>query len=132
MEREFNPDAQLAQAYGEIVERLGCDSLRYYKDLLCARQLSDEEKAYYQDSDEASLPTEFLEESNGEADVSYMDDSCSDGDRSDDDRSDEEDQAAFVAKASEIKQEDTSTLNCILLPSHRNSLGNKEGAREAE
>ncbi|KAL8987017.1 MAG: hypothetical protein Q9177_003741 [Variospora cf. flavescens] len=126
-QRETTPDAQLAQAYGHVIDLLGRDSLRYYKDMLYAQQLSDMDEAFYEYSAGVGRTTGVLKETDLKADSSCMDDECSD-----DNRSDEEDLAALVAKPPSIKQVNINTANRILEPDNRGPQWDQETAEEAE
>lgn len=88
LERDSNPNPALAQAYGEVVELKGRQLLQYYKDLLLAKQLKDEEDA---NGGEGSSSGPSTKRKTVEAPS-----------RLDDDASDDEDLEAYVAK---IKQE---------------------------
>ncbi|KAL9004166.1 MAG: hypothetical protein Q9188_003007 [Gyalolechia gomerana] len=88
LERDSNPNPALAQAYGEVVELNGRQLLQYYKDLLLAKQLKDEEDA---NGGEGSSSGPSTKRKTVEAPS-----------RLDNDASDDEDLEAYVAK---VKQE---------------------------
>lgn len=80
------------------MELIGRDSLRYYKDLLFAKQLIGEESAQDEDLAETCTPRGAQRGKAVEA--------SSPPTRMEDDRSDEEDLAAFVAQSKKITKED--------------------------
>lgn len=104
-ERDSNPDTELAQAYGEVVDLLGRDTLRYFKDMLFARQLMNEEDAHHEGLAEASVHRDDR--------VCYPVEVGSSG--MDDDRSDEEDLATFMANSSKTKQKEMSKTTAVSL-----------------